>query len=109
MAIQEIGKFKLQQRSAYVSRMQVKYLDGDGNVVYSAQTSDEVTGQDYFMDPADLGVPDGSMVWLFLWVMAGYDQTAPKAFIYKHGSNITASYSCTGVTVAPHLNLDGIS
>jgi hypothetical protein len=109
MALQEIGKFKLQQRGPFVSRMQVKYLDGDGNVLYSSQTSDEVTGQDYFMEPSDLGVPDGSTIWLILWILAGYDQTAQKAFIYKQGSNITATYSCTGVTVVTHLTLEDVS
>lgn len=109
MALTPIGKFTLHQQGGYVCRTMFEYVDDSGQTVESHQTGNELLGQTYTTDPGDLGVPDGSMVWMKIWVMAGYDNQARQAFLYKKGGGAVAEYTCSGTTLANHLALDGVN
>jgi len=109
MAYQQVGKFKLNQQGGYVCRTEFVYLDENGQLQHSSQTSNELLGQSYTTDPGDLGVPDGSITWMKIWVMAGTDNQANQAFTYTKGNSQTADYTCSGTTLSNHLALDGVS
>ncbi|KOP39404.1 hypothetical protein SAMN05444671_3716 [Flavobacterium sp. CF108] len=109
MAIQTVGKFKLNQQGGYVCRTEFVYLDSNGQLQSSSQTGNELLGQSYTTDPGSLGVPDGSTLWMKIWVMAGHDNQAQQAFIYQSGNSAVADYTCSGTTLSNHLALDGVS
>lgn len=109
MALQQIGKFTLNQQGGYVCRTMFAYVDGNGQLVESHQTGNELLGQTYTTDPCDLGVPNGSMLWMKIWVMAGYDNQASQAFIYQQGGGSIAVYTCSGTTLSNHLSLDAVN
>ncbi len=109
MAYQKVGKFSLHQQGGYVCRTEFVYLDDNGQLQQSSQTSNELLGQTYTTDPGDLGVPDGSILWMKIWVMLGTDNQATQAFMYQKGSNQTANYTCSGTTLSNSLALNGVS
>lgn len=110
MAMTQVGKFTLNQQGGYVCRTMFNYLDDNGNMHQSAQTSNELIDQSYITDPGDLGVPDGSIVTFYLWVMAGNDEAATQSFIYTRGSKNNATYMCNGTTlIGGKLHFQGIS
>lgn len=85
------------------------YTDENGISTQSQQTGNQLIDQTYTVDPGDLGVPDGMMVQLYLWVMAGYDRTSDRSFIYRTGSPVRATYTSSGATVSPGLTFNGLS
>ncbi|GAB3575341.1 hypothetical protein [Hymenobacter daeguensis] len=109
MAYPTVGKFTLNQQGGYVCRTEFVYLDDSGQQHQSSQTSNELLGQSYTTDPGDLGVPDGSIVWMKIWVMWGNDNQATQAFIYQKGSAKTATYTCSGTTLSNNLALNGVN
>lgn len=109
MAIQKVSKFKLNQQGGYVCRTEFVYMDSNGQTTQSKQTDNELLGQSYTTSPGSLGVPDGSTVWMKIWVMAGNDNQASQAFIYDSSSSLTAEYTCSGTTLANHLALDEVN
>ncbi|MBD2723698.1 MULTISPECIES: hypothetical protein [Hymenobacter] len=108
MALQQVGQFKLNQQGGYVCRTEFVYLDDNGQLQSSAQTSNELLGQSYTTSPGDLGVPDGATTWMKIWVMWGTDNQATQAFTYTKGAAPTAEYTCSGTTLSNHLALDGV-
>lgn len=109
MAIQTVGKFKLDQQGGYVCKTEFVYMDNEGQLHTSSRTGEELLGQTYVTDPGDLGVPNGSTLWMKIWVMAGHDNQAKQAFIYQKGNSSTADYTCSGTTLGNHLALEGVS
>lgn len=108
MALQQVGSFRLAQQGFYVAKTQFIYMDDNGQNVPSNTTGDELIDQTYTTDPGSLGVPDGSVVWFKLVVVAGYDAQSPQGFMYVSGNPNIATFTCTNVTVAPHLTYGGI-
>jgi len=108
MALQKVGKFKLNQQGGYVCRTEFVYLDDNGQMVQSSQSGNELLGQSYTTDPGTLGVPNGATLWLKIWVMWGTDHQATQGFIYDSGNPKTAEYTCSGTTLGNHLSLDGV-
>jgi hypothetical protein len=98
MAIQTVGSFRLAQQGFYVAKTHVP----------SNTTGDELIDQTYTTDPGSLGVPDGSVLWFKLIVVAGYDVQSPQGFMYVSGNPNIATFTCTNITVAPHLTYNGI-
>jgi len=110
MALQHVGKFTLRQNGGYVCRTMFNCMDENGDTFQSKQTGNQLQYQNYTISPSDLGVPDGSTVWFYLWVMASLnDQTGAQAFIFDKSSPSVAHYSCSGITINVGLNLDGLS
>jgi hypothetical protein len=110
MSIKQVGKFTLNQQGGYVARTMFIYVDENGQEVHSQQTGNELVDQSYTTDPGTLGVPDGSLVSFYLWVMAGNDERSTQIFQYTKGSPNTAVYMCNGTTlIGGKLHFQGIT
>ncbi|WP_248795869.1 hypothetical protein [Pseudomonas sp. MWU13-2105] len=105
MAMKEIGKFTLHNGGGFVARGEVSYLDDNGEKHLSGNSGDILLGQTKDVDPDKLGVPDGSIVSLYVFVVWGTDNEARQSFIYKKGSPVVAHYTITGTTLSNTLGL----
>lgn len=109
MPLQKIGKMSLKNSGGFVARVQFSYLDDNGEKKLTGQTGDIPLGQTKTVDPADLGVPDGSMVYMHVFVVWGTDNEARRAFQYEKGNVATAHYNISGTTLNNDLGLTDIS
>ena len=109
MALQKIGKMSLKNGGGFVARIQFSYLDDDGEKKLTGQTGDVPLGQTKTVDPAELKVPDGAMVYLHVFVVWGTDNEARRAFTYEKGNVSTANYTITGTTLNNDLGLIDVS
>ncbi len=105
MAMREIGKFSLHNGGGFVARGEVAYIDDNGDKKLSGNAGDITVGLTGDIDPAKLGVPNGSVVSLYVFVVLGTDNEAKQSFIYKSGSTVTAKYTITGTTLSNTLGL----
>jgi hypothetical protein len=105
MAMKQIGKFKLHNGGGFVARGEVAYLDDNGEKHLSGNAGDITLGRDGIIDPGALGVPDGSIVSLYVFVVWGTDNEARQSFLYQKGNPATASYTITGTTLSNTLGL----
>jgi hypothetical protein len=103
--LQKIGKMSLKNSGGLVIRIQFSYLDDEGEKKLSKQTGDITLGRTETVDPADLGVPDGSMVYMHAFVVWGTDNEAKRAFTYEKGNTTTAHYNISGTTLSNDLGL----
>lgn len=109
MPMQSIGSMSLKNSGGFVARIQFSYLDENGDKKLTGQSSDVVLGQTLSMDPGDLGVPEGSWVYLHVFVVWGTDNEANRAFIYEKGNTSAAHYNISGTTLANDLGLVDVS
>jgi hypothetical protein len=105
MAMKQIGKFSLHNGGGFVARGQVAYLDDSGEKHLSQSAGDLTLGFTYDVDPGSLGVPDGSIVSLYVFVVWGTDNEARQSFIYQKGNTTKANYTITGTTLSNTLGL----
>jgi hypothetical protein len=105
MPMQKIGKFSLKNGGGFVARIQISYMDDDGNKQLSGQSGDVPLGQTKTVDPSELGVPNGSMVYMHVFVVWGTDNEAKRAFAYEKSNPATAAYVITGTTLGNDLGL----
>lgn len=105
MAMKEIGKFSLHNGGGFVARGEVAYIDDNGDKKLSGNAGDITLGLTGNIDPGKLGVPSGSVVSLYVFVVWGTDNEARQSFIYKSGSRATAKYTITGTTLSNTLGL----
>jgi hypothetical protein len=105
MAIQKIGKFTLHNGGGFVARGQVAYIDDNGEKHLSHSTGDILLGQTKDVDPGALGVPNGVLISLYVFVVWGTDNEARQSFIFEQGSNVKANYTITGTTLSNTLGL----
>jgi len=105
----EIGKFSLNVTGAFVARLNISYLKGDGTWARLEATDDINVGNTKTADPGDKGIPDGSVVRIYSSVSGGTAREGDEYFMYKKGSSKTASYTHSGTTlVGNKLTFDGI-
>ncbi|HEY0604321.1 MAG TPA: hypothetical protein VGD58_15480 [Herpetosiphonaceae bacterium] len=109
MALQKIGKMSLKNQGGFVARIMFSYLLENGEKRLSEHTGDITLGQTKTVDPGDLGVPDGSVVWMYVFVVWGRDNEAKRAFLYEKGNPNTAHYSISGTTLDNELGLIDIT
>lgn len=109
MPLQKIGKMSLKCSGGFVARIQFSYLDDNGNKKLTGQTGDIPLGQSKTSDPGEMGVPDGSMVYMHVFVVWGHDNEASRAFLYEKGNVSVANYNISGTTLSNDLGLTGIS
>lgn len=105
MALKEIGKFTLHNGGGFVARGKVAYMDDDGAKHLTDSAGDITLGFTRDVDPGALGVPDGSIVDLYVFVVWGTDNEARQSFIYRAGSKVSANYTITGTTLSNTLGL----
>jgi hypothetical protein len=110
MPMQKIGKMSLKNSGGFVTRMYFTYLDDNGNKQMSKNNGgDLLLGQTQTIDPGTLGVPDGSLVYLYAFVVWGTDNEAKRAFIYEKSNPSTANWVITGTTLGNDLGLTDVS
>jgi hypothetical protein len=105
MEMQSVGNFSLHNEGGFLVRISFKYMDRNGQMTHSDTGDAIVIDQTSTIDPGTLGIPDGSVLWLFTGVQPGNDNTASQGFIYQSGNSCTAQYTVTGNTVDDTLNL----
>lgn len=107
--MQTIGKFFLHNQGWFAVKIQFKYQASDGNWVHTSGTDGFPLGQSNTADPGDYGVPDGALVCLYAFVIAGSDNVSNQVFRYNRGSAGTASYIIAGTTLVNQLGLTSVS
>lgn len=105
MPMPAIGRMSLHNEGGFVARIQISYVDDDGNGGITKQSGDVPLGQTKTVDPGELGVPDGAIVYMHAFVVAGRDNQARRAFIYSKGNTAVASYVISGTTLSNKLGL----
>ena len=105
MAMQKIGKFSLKNQGGFVARMQVAYINDDGEKKLTKQSGDVLLGETETIDIKDYGVPDEAMVYLYVFVVWGRDNEAKRAFIFESGNTNVARYVISGTTLSNELAL----
>ena len=108
MPVQKIGKMSLKNSGGFVARIQFSYLDENGEKKLTTQSGDVLLGQTSTQDPGDFKVPDGAMVYLYVFVVWGTDNEARRAFIYEKGNTSVASYNISGTTLNNDLGLTDV-
>jgi hypothetical protein len=109
MPIQTIGKMSLKNQGGFVVRLAFSYFDENGYQKISNHTGDIDLGQTKTANPGDLGVPDGTTIWMYAFVVWGQNNGASQAFIYESGNAETADYVISGTTLNNSLALIGIN
>lgn len=109
MPLQQIGKMSLKNSGGFVARIQFSYLDENGEKKLTGQSGDVLLGQTKTLDPGEMGVPDGSMTYMYVSVVWGRDNEATRAFLYQKGNVSVANYLISGTTLNNDLGLIGIS
>ncbi|WP_140918705.1 hypothetical protein [Limnobaculum xujianqingii] len=109
MAMQKIGKMNLKNSGGFVARIQYSYMDDSGEKHLTKQSNDITLGQSKTIAPDELGVPDGSMIYMHAFVVWGTDNEARRAFIFEKGNTTTANYNISGTTLNNDLGLIDVS
>jgi hypothetical protein len=108
MPVQRIGKMSLKNSGGFVARIQFSYLDDNGEKKLTSQSGDVLLGQSQTVDPGDFKVPDGSMLYMHVFVVWGTDNEARRAFFYQKGNTTVANYNISGTTLNNDLGLTDI-
>jgi hypothetical protein len=109
LQLQKIGKMSLKNSGGHVIRIQFSYTDDDGEMRLTGQTGDITLGFSKTVDPAEFGVPDGSMVYMHVFVIWGTDNEARRAFLYEKGNPSVAYYNFTSTALSNDLSLVEVS
>lgn len=105
--METVGKFRLENEGGFVAKLQFAY-DKDGKRVKSDKSGDITLGKSKTMTPAELNVPNGAVVTLVAFVVAGSDHESQEQYKFDANSNRTANYRISGTTLINHLRFDGI-
>jgi len=104
----DIGYYSLQNKGAFVAKLAFEYYNASKSKWIRTTFVGEITvGKTKKASPGDWGVPDGSQVRLFAFVVAGSDKTASEQFTYRKNTGSTANYSISGTTLINKLKYDG--
>jgi hypothetical protein len=106
--VEEVGSFRLMNNGGFVTRLQFVYKNECGNRVHVDGTGNINVLQSATADPGFYGVPDGSELTLFAYVMAGKDIESDSVFVYRKGLLRTADYTIGGTTFNNQLTYNGI-
>jgi hypothetical protein len=106
--MQSIGGFKLRNNGGFVCAGKVQYIDGDGNPKTSDRWHNIALGQDEMMWPKEKGVPDGSVMRMYIDITLGDDRTGTPYFLYDSKLTNYADYDITGTTLNSEVHFDGV-
>ena len=107
--MQTIGQMSLHNGGGFVAKISFVYLDDNGQWQHSNYSGDITLGFTKTEDPGSLGVPNGSVVTLYVDVVLGKDNQAKQAFLYESGNPSTANYVITGTILDNQLGLINIT
>jgi len=103
--MQSIGKACLKNQGGFVAKLGFQYLDENGNRQTSKFGGDIDLGQTDCEDPGKLGVPNGSIIFVYVDVVGGENNLAGQGFTYQSGLSVNANYSISGTTLDNTLGL----
>ncbi len=106
--MKNIGQICLKNHGGFVVKLQFVYWDENGNKVHVDGTAGYDVLQQETADPGQYGVPDGSLVSLYAFVVWGSDNTANQIFVYQNNNPVTATYTISGTTLNNDLTLDSV-
>jgi len=109
MPTQKIGKMSLKNSGGFVAKIQICYIDSNGEKQLTGKSGDIPLGQTKTVDPGDMNVPDGATVYMYAFVVWGKDNQATQAFVYQKNNTSTASYDISGTTLNNDLGLITVS
>jgi hypothetical protein len=104
-----VGKFTLHDGGGFNVGISFDYLDSNLQKLRSQTGPSFPLGQTGSADPGDLGVPNGSTLWLHADVVWGTDNVAAQGFVYESGDSSTANYTITGTTLNNTLGLISVT
>ncbi|MEZ4919793.1 MAG: hypothetical protein R2792_11890 [Saprospiraceae bacterium] len=107
MPITKVGKISLKNSGGFVAKMQLAYINDDGEKVYTGKSGDVTLGFTKEVDPGDMGVPTGSNIYLKAIVVAGFDKEANKMFVYEKGNTTVAKFMISGTTLSNDMGFLG--
>jgi len=105
---QKIGGFILRNNGAFVCSGKVMYMEQDGSSGTTDGFGNIMAGQQETMRPSDKGIAQGTLIQLYIDIMAGSDRTGGTYYRYGPGSNNFAQYSITGTTLFSDVHFEGI-
>jgi len=104
-----IGKIKLKNEGGFVAKLQCRYSTDGGNSWQHADGTGGITSPfEGTLDPSDHGVPDGSRISAYVFVVWGNDVQGREIFAYEKGNSRTAKYTIKGTTLDSSLSFNGI-
>lgn len=105
----QIGKLSLKNNGGFAVKLQFVYVDSSGEKHHVDGTGSFPLGQTETADPGDYGVPNGSPVAVYAFVVWGSDATGTQFFTYETGNGTTANYAISGTTLNNSLGFEGLS
>lgn len=106
--IQKVGSFKLINSGGFVVRIRLKYI-ANGTEKWSSDSGKFPVGQSETVDPKNLGVPNGSQVYLSAICSSTSDRHSDMPFIYEEGNPNRANFVITGTIFSKDLGFSGLS
>ncbi len=105
-----IGTFTLTNKGGFFCNGGASISIGNGKWKDYGYTDSLSDGDTQTYDLSQYGVPDGSVVYLYVNVKAGYNKRASKeCFTFQIGNVMTAEYKIYGVTANPNLTYNGLA
>lgn len=110
MSQQTVGNFALTNAGGFVAKIYFMYTPPGSSDMKRSSTGNSIllgqTGQD---TPGQLGVPNGSTVYLYVDVVWGSDNHSGTGYLYDSSSGVTASYTISGTTLDNTLTFNGLA
>ena len=107
--VQTIDQMSLYNGGLFVARIKFNWFDPNTGELWVSDPGPNITlwftGK---LPPGSVGVPSGSAVIMHVDVVAGLDNNAQQAFLYRSDASQTAKYSISGTTSNNALHFDGI-
>jgi len=106
----EIQYISLINNSATVCKLEFEYFDKSAcKWVRAKGTGDITAGKSEMASPGSYGVPNGSLVRIYVNVVGGFDNNVTlEMFTYKEGNGHAAIYAISGILTDNSLRFDGI-
>jgi hypothetical protein len=108
MARQKISGFHLNNNGGFVCAGKIQYVDNGGGTGVSDRYPLITLGQGEGMDPKNVGVQDGYLIDMYIYIEAGNDRTGGNYFEYDSTANLIATYSISGTTLNSTVTFEGI-
>ncbi|HEV2772276.1 MAG TPA: hypothetical protein VGV57_05540 [Thermoleophilaceae bacterium] len=106
--MERVGCFCLKNQGGFVTKLQFVYWDEKGNSHHVDGSGAINLGGHNCRKPSESGVPEGSQVSLYAFVVWGEDNTATQRFIFDPSSQDTAKYTVSGTTHDNELGLNSV-
>jgi hypothetical protein len=106
--VQHVRGFVLNNFGGFVCAGKIAYLDDAGDEQLTDDYGKIPNPQSETMDAASKGVPDGSVMRLYIWIEAGDDRTGAPYFICDYSSPNHAHYNITGTTLDSTVTFEGL-